>query len=137
MNNTPTANTHLSDKTLKEFGVVMAWAMPLFIGLIAPWLLGKEIQWWTLWLSVVFIFCAFSAPKTLYYPYRAWMKLGGIIGYINTRIILGLTFYLLIFPVGIVLKLLKKLQFKQDNNHCSNYVKRTEKLSKEQLENPF
>ena len=126
---------------LKKFGLLMTWAVPLFIGIIAPLILGLGLQWWTLWLSLFFIILTLLSPKLNYYPYRIWMFIGGILGWINTRIILGLTFYLLIFPLGIALKLTKKLQYKNSNisghNHDSNYVQRTEKIDKKQLENPF
>jgi hypothetical protein len=36
-----------------------------------------------------------------------------------------------------VLRMLNKLQFKQKNHGGSNYVERTDKITKEQLENPF
>ena len=130
-------SAQISNIELKEFGLLMAWAFPLFIGIIAPWILGKGIQWWSLWVSLFFISFAFLAPKVIYLPYNAWMFIGGIIGFINTRIILGLTFYLLIFPIGLILRVLNKLQLKKQNDSCSNYVKRTDKLTKEQLENPF
>jgi len=127
----------LTNKELKDFALLMAWAFPLFIGIIAPWIFGKGLQWWTLWVSLFFISLSFLAPKLIYYPYKVWMFIAGIIGFINTRIILGFTFYLLIFPIGIVLRAFDKLQFKKHNNGCSNYIKRTDKLTKEQLENPF
>ncbi len=138
MSQIPKSNlTKINDKELKAFGLLMTWAFPLFIGVIAPWILGKGLQWWTLWVSLVFFSLSFIAPKLIYFPYKAWMFIGGIIGFINTRIILGFTFYLLIFPIGIVLRAFKKLQFKKQNKSCSNYVKRTEKIAKETLENPF
>ncbi len=127
----------ISTKELKDFGLLMTWAFPLFIGIIAPWILGKGLQYWTLWVSLFFISLSFTAPKLIYFPFRAWMFIGGIIGFINTRIILGFTFYLLIFPIGLILRILNKLQFKKQNSSCSNYIKRTDKLTKEQLENPF
>lgn len=127
----------ISKKELKAFGLLMTWAFPLFIGVIAPWILGKGLQWWTLWVSLFFITLSFTAPKLIYFPYKLWMFIGGIIGFINTRIILGLTFYLMIFPIGLTLRLFKKLQFKKQNISRSNYVTRTDKLTKEQLENPF
>lgn len=130
-------STKISDQELKEFGLLMSWAFPLFIGVIAPWLLGIGLQWWTLWVSLFFISLSFSAPKLIYIPYKVWMFIGGIIGFINTRIVLGLTFYLLIFPIGLILRVFNKLQFKKKNDSHSNYVKRTDKLTKEQLENPF
>lgn len=132
-----TQHKHVTNQELKSFGLLMVWAFPLFIGVIAPWLLGKGLQWWTLVVSSFFLVLALVAPRAIYFPFRGWMFIGGIIGYINTRIILGFTFYLLIFPIGMVLRIFNKLQFKKQNTDCSNYVKRTDKLTKEQLENPF
>ena len=83
---------NITDKELKDFGLLMTWAFPLFIGIIAPWILGKGLQWWTLWVSLFFLSLSFIAPKLIYYPHKAWMFIGGIIGFINTRIILGLLF---------------------------------------------
>jgi len=131
------SNTEISDKELKEFGLLMTWAFPLFIGVIAPWILGLGIQWWTLWVSGCFVSLSFLAPNLIYIPYKVWMFIGGIVGFINTRLILGATFYLLIFPIGLILRTVNKLQFKKQNPSPSNYVKRTDKLTKEQLEKPF
>ena len=129
--------TKVSNKELEEFALLMAWAFPLFIGVIAPWILGLGLQWWTLWVSFCFVSLSFISPKLIYIPYKTWMFIGGIIGFINTRVILGVTFYLLIFPIGIILRIFDKLQYKEQKNSDSNYVKRTDKLTKEQLENPF
>ncbi len=124
-------------KALKSFGLMMTWAFPLFIGIIAPWLIGLSLQWWTLWVSLFFISLALVAPKLLYWPYKAWMFVAGIIGFINTRLLLGVTFYLLIFPIGLLLKLTRKLQFTKTSQQHSNYVVRDDKITKTQLEQPF
>jgi len=128
---------HPNTTALKSFGLLMTWAFPLFIGIIAPWLIDLPPQWWTLWVSVFFISLALVTPKLLYWPHKIWMFVAGIIGFINTRLLLGATFYLLIFPIGLVLKLTNKLQFKKTNQQQSNYVVRRDKITKTQLEQPF
>lgn len=40
--------------------------------------------------------------------YRRWMAIGHVLGWINTRIILGIMFYLLFLPVGLAMRLLGK-----------------------------
>jgi hypothetical protein len=65
------------------------------------------------------------------------MFVAGIIGFINTRLLLGATFYVIIFPIGMLLKLTKKLQFKKTNQQSSNYVTRSDTIAKTQLERPF
>jgi hypothetical protein len=122
---------------LKSFGLMMTWAFPLFIGIIAPWLISLPLQWWTLWVSLFFVSLALVAPKLLYWPYKVWMFVAGIIGFINTRLLLGVTFYVIIFPIGMLLKLTKKLQFKKTNQQPSNYVTRSDTIAKTQLERPF
>ena len=127
----------LDAKALKSFGLMMTWAFPLFIGIIAPWLISLPLQWWTLWVSLFFISFALVAPKLLYWPYKVWMLVAGIIGFINTRLLLGATFYVIIFPIGMLLKLTKKLQFKKTHQQPSNYVVRSDTITKTQLEQPF
>lgn len=40
--------------------------------------------------------------------YRVWLKVGDTLGWINARIILGALFYLIITPIGLLLRLLGK-----------------------------
>ncbi|MDG1750637.1 MAG: SxtJ family membrane protein [Thalassotalea sp.] len=131
----------INEQELKAFGLLMTWAFPLFIGVIAPWIFNHTIQWWTLWVSAAFFSLALLSANLIYYPYRLWMFVAGIIGWINTRIILGVTFYCLIFPLGMVLRLFGKLQYKKqalpNEDNTSHYVKRDEKLDKKRLEQPF
>jgi len=47
-------------------------------------------------------------PTTLKPIYRAWMALGVILGWINTRIILGVMYYLVFLPAGMIMKLMGK-----------------------------
>ena len=47
---------------------------------------------------------ALIRPNLLFYPYKAWMKLGYILGWINSRIILGLVFFIVLLPIAIFMK---------------------------------
>ncbi len=40
--------------------------------------------------------------------YRLWIRFGDAIGWVNSRIILGVLFYLVIAPIGLLLHLLGK-----------------------------
>ena len=48
--------------------------------------------------------CA-TIPAAAKWFHKWWMTLAGILGYVNSRIILGALFYLLMTPVGLVLRL--------------------------------
>ena len=68
------------------------------------------------------------APRILYYPYLIWIKLGYILGWINSKIILGLIFIFVLIPIGFTMKIfgydplkirkIKKLTYKENRqNH--------------------
>ncbi len=133
----------LADKNdtaaLRSFALMMSWAFPLFFSLIIPWLFNAKWQWWPLVVSAVFLSLYAIFPKGIYPLYRAWMFVGGILGWINTRIILGFTFFILLTPIGFFMRLRRKLQYKNylDKKSSSYFIKREDDMNKEKLENPF
>ena len=46
-------------------------------------------------------------PKALGPVERVWMRLAHILGYVNTRIILSVLFYLVFTPIGIIARMVK------------------------------
>ena len=54
----------------------------------------------------------------LYYPYKLWMKLGHILGWVNSKVILGLVFILVLQPIALIMKSFgyDPLQKKKDLN---------------------
>ena len=46
------------------------------------------------------------SPGLLLYPYRAWMNLGHILGWVNSRIILGLVFLIVLQPIALIMRIL-------------------------------
>ena len=57
-------------------------------------------------LDIPSIILAFIKPILLLYPYRAWMKLGHILGWVNSRIILGLVFLIVLQPIALIMRIL-------------------------------
>lgn len=46
-----------------------------------------------------------AAPRTWLRIFRGWMKLAEALGFVMTRVILGLFFFLVLTPVGLVMRL--------------------------------
>lgn len=46
-----------------------------------------------------------SAPKSLVVPNRLWMGLAEALGFVMTRVILGVVFFLLVTPIGLLRRL--------------------------------
>lgn len=126
-------------KELKRFALTMSWAFPaLFSGLL-PWLFDYQIQLWPLAVSLLLLALWLLKADWIYYPYKVWMTVAGAIGWVNTRLILGLCFYLLFMPIGRLMKWLGKLDYrdKPDANKQSNYRTCEVKRDSKDLENPF
>ncbi len=59
-------------------------------------------------ISAFFFIMAFLAPLALKPVYIAWMRFAYVLGWVNTRLILAIMFYLVFTPIGLALRLLRK-----------------------------
>ena len=98
-------NQIISKKLLRNFGLVFGSLFPLVFGFLLPLLYGYQFRFWTLYIGFSILILGIIKPMLLYYPYKIWIKFGIILSWINTRLILGLIFILIVQPISIVMKL--------------------------------
>ena len=96
---------HISPKILREFGILIGFGFPFLIGWFLPFLGGHSFRAWTLLISIPSLILSISRPNLLLYPYQAWMKLGYILGWLNSRIILGLVFLIILQPIAFIMRI--------------------------------
>ena len=96
----------ISNKRLREFGLLIGFGFPLLIGWLIPVLTGHGFRVWTLWVGFIGLLFGMTSPRLLYYPYKFWMKLGLTLGWVNSRIILGLVFIIVLLPISVVMGLI-------------------------------
>ena len=96
---------NIPQKTLREFGFLLGFTFPFLIGWILPLIGGHSFRTWTLFISFPSIILAITKPGLLLYPYKAWMKLGHILGWLNSRIILGLVFLIVLQPIALIMRI--------------------------------
>jgi hypothetical protein len=92
-------------KQLRSFGLLVG-AIFLLLGVWPRMVHGIELRWWAIIVSVLLIFPALLFPKSLALPHKGWMALAEALGWVNTRVILGVIFYLLLTPIGVVRRML-------------------------------
>ena len=97
---------NIPKKTLREFGFLIGITFPFLIGWALPLMAGHPFRSWTLWLGIISLILAILKPELLLYPYRAWMKLGHILGWVNSRIILGLIFLIVLQPIALIMRII-------------------------------
>ena len=96
----------ISKKQLREFGLLIGFGFPLLIGWLIPALMGHEFRAWTLWVGFTGLLFGINSPRLLYYPYKFWIKLGLTLGWVNSRIILGLVYMIVLLPIAFVIRLI-------------------------------
>ena len=90
---------------MRSFGFIVATGFAV-IGLW-PWVFrGHNVRVWSLILSVLLSIPAVVWPAALRYPFRVWMLVGHCLGWINTRIILSVLYFVMFTPVSLVMRLL-------------------------------
>ena len=95
-----------TNRELRKFGFVMAVALAIVGGLLF-WR-EKEVLPWFFSVAGFFGATGLILPKVLAPIEWVWMKLAHYLGIIMTRLLLSLTFYLMITPLGIIMKILGK-----------------------------
>jgi hypothetical protein len=66
---------------------------------------GQPFRLWSLILGGLLLALGLVWPRSLTQLYRLWMTAGEVLGWINTRVILGAIFYLLFTPMGLYMRL--------------------------------
>jgi hypothetical protein len=94
-------------KDLRSFGFLVGGVFSI-IGLWPLLLRGEPLRLWAVGLGGLLIVMGGVLPGVLDPIHKAWMWVGHVLGWINTRIILGIVFYGLVTPTGLVFRLMGK-----------------------------
>ena len=98
-------NQKLESAELRNFALIMAGLVVMFFGALLPWIWNWSYPVWPWYLATALVALGFVAPLSLGLPYRLWMKLGHALGWVNTRLLLSIMFYLMITPMGFLMRL--------------------------------
>lgn len=98
----------VNQSDLRKFGFVMAGFFALVVGLLLPWWWSLKWAYWPWAVASVFLLLAIAWPTALTGIYKYWMRFGRILEWINTRIILGVVFFLIFTPLGLIMRMIGK-----------------------------
>lgn len=127
-------------KELRHFGLIMGIIIAGVFGVLIPVIKGKSILIPAVVIGAAFLAVAGVAPKLLQPIFKAWMVLGNILGWINSRIILGAFYFLMFVPISLFFKLTGRdiLARRFDKKLVTYRVKRTyDKDIGSGMEKPF
>jgi hypothetical protein len=94
-------------KDLRQFGLLVGGVFSV-IGVWPVLFRSETPRLWAMILGGLLIVLGAIVPQSLKQVHGGWMKIGHVLGSINTRIILGIIYYLLITPMGLVMRMMGK-----------------------------
>ena len=118
----------------KSFGIVFS----IFFFIIAsyPLLSHNEIRLWSLIISIIFLVLGLLNSKLLTPLNKVWFKFGLLLSKFISPVIMGIIFFLVVTPTGLIMRLFKKDLLNLKYNKNSTYwVEKKEPKSK--MKNQF
>ena len=118
----------------RSFGIVFFIVFLLIA--TYPLTYSGEIRVWSITISFTFLVLGLLNSKILTPLNKLWFKLGIFLGRIISPIIMGIIFFLVVTPIGLIMRLLRKdvLNLKYNNNQ-SYWIEK--KGPKSKMKNQF
>ena len=118
----------------RSFGIV--FFVVFFLIALYPLIHNEEIRIWSLIISLIFLILGLINSRILTPLNKLWFKFGILLGKIISPIIMGIIFFLVVTPIGLIMRLLGKdvlnLKF---NANKSYWIEKTGPKSK--MKNQF
>ena len=132
-------STKTSDAVhLKKFGLTLGVISIAFFGVLIPLLKTRPFSAWPWILAGILGILSITAPKALAPVYTIWMKVGHILGWMNTRIILTIFFIVIFIPFAFIMRLMKRDPLERKFEPLRpTYVKTRLTLDPKKMETPF
>ena len=105
-------NHPATNEELRKFGLLVGGVFAV-IGIWPLGFRGEPLRWWAIILGGILIVFGALLPQILAPIHRGWMWAGHVLGWVNTRILLGVVFYGLITPIGLLFRLIGKDPLRQ------------------------
>jgi len=101
----------------RNFGIV--FSIVFLIIAIWPILNQNEIRIWSIIISLIFLILGLINSKFLSPLNKAWFKFGLILGSIIAPVVMGIVYFLVVTPTGLIMKALGKdiLGLKRNKNN--------------------
>tara|TARA_Y100000590_G_scaffold150782_1_gene173173 strand:+ start:188 stop:574 length:387 start_codon:yes stop_codon:yes gene_type:complete len=117
----------------RNFGLV--FFIIFFIISLWPILNQNEFRYWAFFISLIFLILAILNSKILTPLNKIWLYFGIALGKLVSPIVMGIIFFLVVTPIGIIMRLLGKdnlnLKKKSKGSYWINKVKNKTNMKKQ------
>ena len=116
----------INKKNNITFGILF-FIFFLIIGFF-PLISVGVIRIWSVVLSLVFLIITIIKPNLFTFLNRSWIQFGIFLGKIISPIVMGLVFFFVVTPIGILVRILKKDVMGLKRGASSYWINREDKL---------
>jgi Saxitoxin biosynthesis operon protein SxtJ len=126
-----------SRRELRNFGLLLGGLFALIFGAL-PLVRGHHPPLWPFVLCAALWILAILVPSALRPIHAGWTRLGLALGWVNTRIVLSLIFFIVMVPAGLVMRLLGRDKLgKRYAPGLGSYRAEGHKRSPQSVERPY
>lgn len=125
------------ESELRKFALLSGTIILVLFGILFPWIFEIKPSLWPWIIALCFILWGIILPMSLERIYLLWMKMGITFSKVTTPVFLGLLFYLVLCPVGIMIRLTRYALLERKYNNAESYRIISEHNQKENMERPF
>ena len=127
-------NDDIQISSNKSFGIV--FFVVFLVIATHPLINGGELRLWSLVISLIFLLLGLVNSKFLNPLNKLWFKFGILLGKVFSPVIMGIIFFLIVTPIGLLMRLLNKDLLNLKFNYNSTYwIEKTEPKTK--MKNQF
>ncbi len=123
-------------KKLRQSGFLFSFMLIVFFTLL-PLFFHDSIKLLPIAMAAFISFLSIFAPYSLRTPYEMWLKLGSLLGRLNSKIVLGLMFYVLITPTAFFRRLFSVLFTVKSAKNIKSYYNTNDLEGKSTLKDQY
>lgn len=127
----------LDGKGLREFAFVTGAIVAVLFGLLLPWLFDAGLPIWPWIFFGVLALWGLIVPMSLRPVYHGWMRFGLVMSRITTPLILGIVFYVMITPIGLIRRTFGTDPLRRDLDDADSYRVPSKRAPTDHLKRPF
>jgi hypothetical protein len=118
------------NKTSKKNNITFGVLFFIFFLIIGFYPIKSDgaIRIWSVLFSLVFLIITIIRPNLFTYLNRLWIQLGMLLGKIISPIVMGLVFFLVVTPIGVLVRILKKDVLGLKRGASSYWINRKDKI---------
>lgn len=123
---------------LRNFGLSTGAMIAFLFGLFFPWVFEVRIPVWPWVLFAILAVMGLAVPDMLRPVYKGWMKFAQVLSKIMTPLVLGIVFYGLVLPMGLIMRVFGNDPMNRDfSQDAESYRVKSQRAERDGIERPF